>query len=308
MGILVTSRREPPEPFTPVQLLPLSAEESTELLERALGSALPLATGTWIYAKAAGNPLYTLEYLRYLTKQGFLWSDGQHWHWRAPLGAFMPATVEALIEQLIGQARSTSETVKCVLEAHALLPGDTSRGLWSKVARVGEDELEAVITALTRQGILQNGAFTHPLFKEVTLYTLPTIRRRDLSRRAINALPDEPTRAALFVAGADLEAAQALELLLRAARAHSDAQAADLLAQAVTYATGVEKGQLALEAARALNGVDYDRTLALAGTAAKYLEPPNEALYLMASVLALQGKHEAVQDLLARFADSCKTR
>ena len=302
-GLLVTSRREPSKPFDAVQLSPLSAAASRDLLEHALGTRPPPETASWIYGKAAGNPLYTLEYLRYLTKQGFLWSDGQRWHWRTPPNT-LPVSVEALIEQLVDQARATSEVTRYVLEARALLPANATPATWAKIARVTEDQLDSSVTRLASHGILNREGFTHPLFKEVTLHTLPPARRCHLARRAIHALQDEPTQAARFVEDADLPAPQALELLKRAVaqtETHSGVQAVGFLAQAAAYATGEEKGRLALEAARLLRGVDYPEATRHAETAAAACADPSEALLLLAELLALQGQLPAADAALARL-------
>ena len=54
--------------FEIVTLEPLSAEATRELLEREIGAALPRAATTWIEARAAGNPLFGLEFLRFLAR------------------------------------------------------------------------------------------------------------------------------------------------------------------------------------------------------------------------------------------------
>ncbi len=53
----------------------------------------------------------------------------------------MPTTVEALIAQLVGQAR-TEPLHSDVLEARALLPRDATAEVWSQVARVTPQELQ----------------------------------------------------------------------------------------------------------------------------------------------------------------------
>jgi tetratricopeptide (TPR) repeat protein len=306
VALLATSRSQPPEPFDAFRVEPLPEEASRALLEQEAGTTLPRDATVWIYQRTRGNPLFTLEYFRYLARLGFLWSDGQRWRWRVPPSHFIPATVEALIEQLIIQAR-TSDIEKYVLEARALLPLDTSNELWAKVARVSQDELNAATRALQGRGILHKGTFAHPLFKEVILKTMTRQRQRNLSRRAINVLQGEPEQAALFVDDAGLEPAVALALLQRAVQQieeRNPAQAARLLAKAVDYAVGEEKGQLALEAARALNGIDYHLMLTLAETAAVHLDQPDEALDLMANVFALQGKQDEMRQVIERISMS----
>jgi tetratricopeptide (TPR) repeat protein len=309
VGLIVTSRNQPPEPFLEIRLDLLSRQESDHLLNRELEATLPSEASHWIYSKAAGNPLYTLEYLRYLARHGQLWNDGKSWRWRQPDHSFMPVTVEALIEYQLEQAK-TSALYTYVLEARAFLPVDTTKDVWMKVARVNEGELQTVVKELQYQGIFRNDQFIHPLYKEVMLETLTQNRRQHLARRAINASQAAPEQTAIFVDDAKLDNEKALELLKSAAhhaqKAGNTLQAGHLLAKAVFYTEGEEKGRLALDAAQLLDGLDYPRMLELATEASRYLSDPGEALILKATALALQGNYEAVQHTLQEIPDSSK--
>ncbi len=282
VGLVVTSRKETAEPFTPIKLAPLSRQEVETLLGRELKSTLPNEALEFIYNKAAGNPLYTLEYLRYLTRQGFLWNDGKSWHWRKPEHSAMPATIEALIEGLIHRA-GAEPLHKYVLESKALLPLQASNELWWKTARVNEAELQTATTELSLQGLFRDRDFAHPLFREVTLKTLTSERKQHLARRAINALESEPAQAAIFIEDARLEPEKTLSLLKHAAaqtKEHNEIEAAKFLAKAAPYASGEEKSKLALEAATALQYHDIPAALALVERLLRE-EPDNiEALYL----------------------------
>jgi tetratricopeptide (TPR) repeat protein len=309
VGFLVTSRKEPPEPFSVVRLEPLSKQASDELLTQELTATLPKEASQWIYSKAAGNPLYTLEYLRYLARQGYLWNDGKNWRWRQPGQGFMPITIEALIEQQLTQAK-TSAINSYVLESRAFLPLEVTDEVWMKVARINQEELQAAIRELQQESIFRDDTFIHPLYKEVTLQTLKQPRRQHFARRIINALQDAPEQMALYVDDANLAKEQALELLTKAAHhareANKNFQAGHLLAKAVPYADGEEKGKLALGAAQLLDGLDYSRVLELATRASELLAEPSEALYLQAVSLALQGKYEAMQQVVQIVPDTSK--
>jgi hypothetical protein len=110
VGLLVTSRAALPEAFRNHRLGPLSMSETAALLEQELKAEQPHDGTEWVFGRTRGNPLFTLEFLRYLTRQGFMWSDGERWHWRAPPEGFMPITVDALISQLTLNLASTPET------------------------------------------------------------------------------------------------------------------------------------------------------------------------------------------------------
>ncbi len=287
VGLVVTSRREPPEPFTSIKLGPLSSPEAKQLLEDDLKASLPKEALEFIYSKAAGNPLYTLEYLRYLTRQGFLWNDGKHWHWRKPEQNVMPITVEALIEQLLKQAK-TEPLQRYVLETKAFLPLDSSHDTWQKVARVSEQELQTALQELSQRGIFKDNYFAHPLFREVTLKTLSPERKRNLARRAINILENNPEQAAMFVEEAGLEPAQSLELLKKAAeyiKERNKVEAARFLAMAVAFAKSEEKGELALEAATVLKNHDLQQALHLAEIALAHFPQRTEVIEVLVAIL-----------------------
>jgi hypothetical protein len=308
VALVVSSRKEPPNPFVSVKLEPLPRESSDELLERELSATLPKEALGWMYGKAAGNPLYTLEYLRFLTRQGFLWNDGKSWHWRKPQDNIMPVTVEALIEQLLEGAKAQA-LQGYVLETRAFLPLGASNELWSKVARVDEETLQTAITELSRQGIFSERDFAHPLFREVTLKTLNAERRQHLARRAINVLEHEPTQAALFVEAAKLEPEKTLAILKRAAehvKEHNEVEAARFLAKAAQYATGEEKGTLALGAAEGLRSHDLATAVQLAeGTLAD--EPDNlTAKVWLVKLYGLQQRKEEAKAMFQRLPSDYK--
>lgn len=304
VGLVVTSCKEPLDPFTTFKLEPLSRQESDRLLEVELRASLPKEASEFIYSKATGNPLYTLEYLRYLTRQGFLWNDGCIWYWRKPEGSVMPATVEALIEQLINRAKA-EPLQTYVLETKAFLPLNSSDEVWQKIARVNTQELLTAKTELSQQGIFKEHDFAHPLFREVTLNNLSPERKQHLARRAINVLQDEPEYIVRFVDDAKLEPEKALELLERTAAMFETEgkklEASRCLEKAVRYASGEEKGQLTLRAARLASKNGDTKFLELARQATELLGETEETLRVLVVAHALRGERRETQALLSRF-------
>jgi len=303
VALIVTSRIRPPEPFESYQLEPLSAAASTALLEQQLGSRLPPEATRWIYAHAAGNPLFTLEYLRFLTRQGYLWNDGERWHWRAPEREALPNTLEALIERLLASA-VTSPEVRAGLEARAILPLAVAKGVWAQVAGLSAEVLAEAQRALERWGILTGGTFSHPLFGEVVLHGLGPAQRRELARRALAALAGDPLSATAFIDEAGLEPEVSLAMLKQAAQAAKDGgnqvRASRLLAQASYHARGRERGRLALEAAQGLQSVDVQESIRLARIAAEELNEV-EAIHFLAGQLTVIGQGGEVEQVLARL-------
>ncbi|WP_299426539.1 tetratricopeptide repeat protein [uncultured Meiothermus sp.] len=303
VALLVTSRNAPPEPFEEYRLAPLSPEASQTLLEAEVGSPLPEEALAWIYGRAQGNPLFCLEYLRYLARQGFLWSDGREWHWRPPQAGTLPLTVEALLERWLHQVAHTP-TLRQTLESKALLGLGADPAVWAKVAGLSAPELNAVGLVLQQQGILRAGEFAHPLYQEVILHGLLPQERREYAQRALEALADQPLAAARYLEEAGLERKPALKLLRRAAeearQAGHEAQAARWTARAVEYAQGEERGRMALEAAQVLQHQNLSEATRLVKMVLPTPTATAETVRFYTHLLARQG---GVPDLEALFGE-----
>lgn len=89
VGLLLTGRAAL-EGFQSFELERLSREESDAMLTAHLNAALPAEGLEWIYSRALGNPLFSLEYLTYLSRQGCFWFDGTRWHWQVHPEASFP--------------------------------------------------------------------------------------------------------------------------------------------------------------------------------------------------------------------------
>jgi len=304
VGLLVTSRTEPPEPLQSLRLGGLSSGESKGVLEAELGASLPPEALDWIYRRAAGNPLFTLEFARFLARQGFLWNDGRLWRWRAPGREMLPITVEALVEQMLSNAAPT-QTLTDVLGAKAVLPRDSSLELWAKVAGLSEGELEEARAELSRRGVINRGEFAHPLFREVAARSLSDEHRRGFARRALAALKDNPIAAAGYVKEAGLEPAEALALLKGAAEAayaaDYPAQAGHFLALASALGPAPERAGLALKAATVLINFDQAKAFELIEVAANELHHDPALVGLIGQFLSQQGRLSELEATLARL-------
>ncbi|GIW36204.1 MAG: hypothetical protein KatS3mg073_0349 [Meiothermus sp.] len=311
VALLVTSRSIPPEPFEAYRVTPLSPEASQAMLEAEMGSPLPEGALAWIYGRAQGNPLFSLEYLRHLARQGFLWSDGRRWYWRPPQVGTLPLTVEALLEHWLREA-TDSPTLRQALESKALLGLGASPVVWAKVAGLSSQELNTAQLALQRKGLFWAGEFAHPLYQEVTLHSLPAQVRRGYAQRALEALADQPLAAARFLEEAGLQADQILARLQGAAEAAQqqgdEVQAARLWARAATHAPAPQRCELAFAAARVLEKADRPEAMRLLRLVLE--DQPNhpEALYLLAGCYADLGDSREVERLMERFPDHEKAR
>ncbi len=312
VGLLVTSRAELSAPFRNHKLEPLSFLESAVLLEHELKAQAPEDGLEWIFARTRGNPLFTLEFVRFLTRQGFLWSDGERWHWRKPPEDFMPMTVEALISQLILGLMTTPE-IQAVLEARAILPDhlafDVLLSVWEQVAAVERQTLLNAVMVLERGGVLNNQYFAHPLFAEITRRDLPAARRVSYAVRAMRAFESiDLVLAADYIDDAGLESFVAIERLERAAAQLQESgdldRAAHLLGLAAERATGEQRTRLALEADALFQiGGTFTPRLKLLRLAHEAQPDNREAHLKFAMTLATIGRVEEVNALITELPE-----
>lgn len=308
LGLLLSSRAQPPGELDTVSLDHLTVEASRALLEEKAGAALPEEATHWIQGHAAGNPLFTLEYFRFLTRQGALWNDGRRWHWRAPISRALPSTVEALIElALLGAANTPA--LQATLAAGALLGANKPPELWARVA--GDPAaFEGARAELTRRGVLLRGDFVHPLYREVAPRLLPVRVLMAASRRALIALGDEPLAASRLLGWAGLSGVQTLKWLARAAgraeAAGRPVEAARLWARASEHALEAQAAELALRAALALREVDVVEAARLAGRAAHNPAQLGAATWLEAELLAAQCRVGEAERLLTRLPENAR--
>lgn len=302
-AVVLTTRHEPPPGFRGIRIASKGLDEVQAILEEEIGARVPETAVDWIQERAAGNPLFALEYFRHLARQGHVWSDGRSWHWRTPAVDSMPTSVEALLEDPIRRARE-APGLATVLEARAALEREVDTGVVARVAGVDGDALRSAERALELRGLLRDGDFAHPLFREVTRATTPARRRRELAQRAIRAFAATPVRAARYVPDADLSAEEALGILAAAAAAVRDrdeTQAGRWLAAAVPYAPSERGSRLAVEAAQLLQLTDQAEARRLLNVALATVPDDRDALLLLAELEALEGRQEAADALLARL-------
>ncbi len=307
VGLIVTSRTEPSKPFEAVQLQPLSSEETRQMLETEIGATLPSECVEWIRGRAAGNPLFTLEFFRFMARRGFVWNDGQRWHWRKPESVVMPVTVEALIEQQLRYATDVP-MLEAALGAKALLPIGADQNLWTIVSGLKPEIILSARAEFEQRGLLVAGEFAHPLYRELTRQNLSVQHRQAMARRAIEVLeethPDEATR---FIEDAALEPEHALRLLRRAAdellARNAVVRAGQRLAQAVAYAPVDAQPALALEAARQTRHVNVPEAMRLAELAKRSPDHRAQATHLMAELLAIQGYKQEAERALETLPD-----
>ncbi len=306
LGLIVTSRTPPPEVFESVRLESLDRDASRTVLEREAGASLPSEALDWIFDHTRGNPLYALEFFRHLTRLGHLWSDGQHWHWTVPTAQAMPASVEAVIAQMLEVALGTHEA-RAALEARAVLGQQSTEEVWAAVGGLSLEQLRAAQRDLEHHGLLRGGQFVHPLFREVARGMLAPDERRRIARKAIEVLEDDPAIAATFVGEAELSPETARLLLERAiiaARtAGNERQVAELLVKTVAYSSEADRGRQLLEASIAMTKFSLFEGERLAALAVQ-AQPRNvEVAIWHARLLVSLNRAREARSLIERLPD-----
>jgi tetratricopeptide (TPR) repeat protein len=295
VGLIITASQLEPALDGVLETVTLDGLGETalrELLETEVNGTLPPEVLAWIGARSGGNPLFALEYLRFLRRSGQLWSDAQRWRWREPGTELVPVSIEALVARSLENVRNDPE-LEAALRARAMLP-DADLGRWSRVSGLAGPRLEKATIHLEREGVLVSGEFTRPIVASVILASLTPSERRRLSQDAVHALRDDaPEFAAALVEGAQLEPSVSVPVLEKGARAALEAgrtaAAARFMAQASELADAPDRARLTLEAARLFKASDPTEALRLASLAAA-LDPSEDAIFLQAELLARTGR------------------
>jgi tetratricopeptide (TPR) repeat protein len=310
VALITTSRQFPPDAFEPVALEPLTVSEIEELLDLEVNGKLPSEACRWIFYHAGGNPLFSLEYLSFLRHRGHLWSDRGRWHWRVPERTVVPASVEALITQTLQRAGLTPHE-KRFLWAKAVLPVDTPEDVLALIAQVQPDELTKIKAQLHKVGILWHGNFVHPLYKELQDELLSSDIRRNLARCIVEIIaPNDPERAAPFVATADLISEHSAAILTaaadRARRAGRNRRAGELLIEAADYLETSHQTQVLLLAAEDLCHTAPEVAERISERILARESSNARATFLLAKCLVRQGKGERAELIISRLPESIR--
>ncbi len=300
VGLFVTSRAEVPTPFKSYWLERLDSSEITALLEAQSKTKLPEEGLEWVFARSQGNPLFALEFWRYLSQQGYFWSDGSRWHWRVPAKDFLPPSIKAMIFEWVNRF---DDSTKRVLEVRALLPEGVHESVWAEIAGLEPATLAELQQRWEQTGILRSGELTHLLIAQVIHENIRPKLRSVYAERTLVALDAaglEPSATLLTYAHLDkCKSLQIYERLATNAKNKNDLpRAGHWLALAAEQSSGQRQIHLALEAAQLLRHSDLSRALQLAQLAAHAPPHDPEALYLCAELWVEQGNTPEAETLL----------
>ncbi|MFN3266986.1 MAG: hypothetical protein ACK41E_09115, partial [Deinococcales bacterium] len=273
---LVFSSRQRQRTLDCIVLEPLNQQRTTALLEQELGAHLPKQATTWIYQRVLGNPLFALEYLRYLARMGFLWNDGLRWHWREPPPLTMPTQIEALLEERLMSAGLAPNEAVLVYGTAYLHTRKVDLSALPLVTQQHIQDLQQSALTLQHLGLFnQDQALSHPLLEQVA-FAQGKAMHQDFAQRAIEAFAEQPEQAVALLEDAALEPAQKAALwLASAARIQQPQLAAQHKINAAEFLSGTKKIALLLEVLEVIGPSAPQKTQQLAQSLLEYdnLEP-----------------------------------
>ena len=207
-----------------LELQQLSADETGELLEAALGGDVARGLKLWAYGASEGHALYLRELVKGALASGALVKDGARWELRGQ-PSVSPALVDLISARLAGLDGDQLDAVRLLALAEPVAVSAAVEIADRSVLSVLEQAGLVVVTSSLPQAEVR---LSHPLYSEVVRASLPSLRGDELRLRLAETLraqgferPGDALRAATLLqdAGATIDE----PLLLAAAR---DANAA----------------------------------------------------------------------------------
>ncbi len=176
-------------PFVEViRLKPLDLDETQRLIENFLGPPHP-NLASYLYQRAEGHPLFSVELLRDLVDQHLLVRDSDG-RWLSPQhDSPVPTLLRQIITQRVGRLGETAERLLTV----AAVVGETwDLATVEAVLNITEEELLSALEQALGAHLIRAAddcgecyRFTHGLIHEV-LYSQPIARRRKQLHRQIS--------------------------------------------------------------------------------------------------------------------------
>jgi class 3 adenylate cyclase/tetratricopeptide (TPR) repeat protein len=271
---------------TPIDLAPLTEEETERLVSGMLGAGvIPAQLRQPILDRAGGNPLYAEEFVRLLTDKDLLVERGASWELREGAEVPFPGSVKALIAARLDTLPTDAKSML----ADAAVIGKV---FWAgAIAHMGERDLAAVtetLRELSRKGLVRQ--IRRSSIEDEVEYAFLHILSRDV---AYGELP-RPSRASRHVAAArwiEFKAPQRLEDLADVLGYHYS------MALELTRASGDLRQEADLEASAL-------RFLSLAGERALDLDAVAAFSHLERALALAPVGHPERPEALARFGDA----
>jgi len=254
---------------TPINLVPLSEEETARLISALLETTvIPAELQQPILDRAGGNPLYAEEFVRLLKDKDLLIKKGSSWELREGAEVPFPDSVQALIAARLDTLAADTKSML----ADAAVVGKV---FWAgAIAAMGERDRTAVADTLrelsrkelvrpTRRSSIEGEAeyaFWHVLARDVAYGQLPRASRAARHVAAANWIESKaPERVEDLADVLAYHYATALEL---AGAAGQTQHASELEAPALKFLSLAGERALGLDTSAALSNLE--RALALA--------------------------------------------
>jgi len=183
--------------YRQLPLSPLSPGVVTVLLGQLLGSDPSLdGLAELIAARTGGNPFFLEEVVRNLAETGIVAGSRGGYRLAGEVSQVaIPGSVQSVLAARIDRL---GPQAKDVIAAAAVIGREFDRDLIERVARIPPAELDATIERLVEAELIAQTevypvavyAFRHPLTHEVALGALLAERRRELHRRAAQAITE----------------------------------------------------------------------------------------------------------------------
>ena len=115
---------------------------------------LPDNLGAWLFQRAEGHPLHTLELLRYLQEGNALRLVGPIWVFRPPIGKAVPLKLEAVLKARLQHLQTDSQAWKA-MTALSIMDRCVNVLEWSRLLRQSQSQILEVAQRLEFQGLVR---------------------------------------------------------------------------------------------------------------------------------------------------------
>jgi class 3 adenylate cyclase len=170
------------ENATPLDLLPISEQETGELVAELAGDAIPAETATAIVSAASGNPLYAVEFVRMLEDRRL------GLHRQLPIPESVQGLIAARIDSLSAEEKALLQDAAVVGKVvwPGALAATGSRSPGSVLLQLGELVRKEFLTQARPSSVEREREyrFRHVLVRDVAYAQIPRTRRSEAHRRA----------------------------------------------------------------------------------------------------------------------------
>lgn len=178
---------------TPIELHPLNAGHTAQIVAHTFGEAAAAQLGGRIHTMTRGNPFFVEEVLAALVENGAVERAGSEWAVRDPSLLRLPESVQLVVRERVTRL---GERTTEVLQEAAVLGQEFNFMALVAMTGLAKDEVEREIDRGVSAGLLEDRsstaeerfAFRDDRVWEVLFNTIPTVRRRRYHRQAGESL------------------------------------------------------------------------------------------------------------------------